>query len=98
MAGILHQNRPKGPIIPTFSRGPRPYRPALTLVSWDKYVRSGPPFTLNRKNMPCLSLFVLTFALSMIACGDGDRQPENQSSNPLYPSGPEQVQRGQIVT
>ena len=34
----------------------------------------------------------------MIACGDGDRRPENQSSNPLYPSGPEQVQRGQIVT
>ena len=33
----------------------------------------------------------------MIACGDGDRRPENQSSNPLYPSGPEQVQRGQIV-
>ena len=44
------------------------------------------------------SLSVLTFALSMIACGDGDRQPENQSANPLYPSGPEQVQRGQIVT
>ena len=44
------------------------------------------------------SLFVLIFALSMIACGDGDRQPDNQSSNPLYPSGPEQVQRGQIVT
>ena len=44
------------------------------------------------------SLFVLIFALSMIACGDGDRQPENQSSNPLYPSGPEQVQQGQIVT
>ena len=44
------------------------------------------------------SLFVLIFALSMLACGDGDRQPENQSSNPLYPSGPEQVQRGQIVT
>ena len=43
------------------------------------------------------SLFVLIFALSMIACGDGDRQPENQSANPLYPSGPEQVQRGQIV-
>ena len=34
----------------------------------------------------------------MIACGDGDRRPENPSSNPLYPSGPEQVQRGQIVT
>ena len=34
----------------------------------------------------------------MIACGDSDRRPENQSSNPLYPSGPEQVQRGQIVT
>ena len=44
------------------------------------------------------SLFVLIFSLSMIACGDGDRRPENQSSNPLYPSGPEQVQRGQIVT
>ena len=44
------------------------------------------------------SLFVLIFALSMIACGDGDRRPENPSSNPLYPSGPEQVQRGQIVT
>lgn len=44
------------------------------------------------------SLFVLIFALSMIACGDGDRRPENQSSNPLYPSGSEQVQRGQIVT
>ena len=44
------------------------------------------------------SLFVLIFALSMIACGDSDRRPENQSSNPLYPSGPEQVQRGQIVT
>ncbi|MXY83791.1 MAG: hypothetical protein F4Y91_17470, partial [Gemmatimonadetes bacterium] len=44
------------------------------------------------------SLFVLIFALSMIACGDGDRQSENPSSNPLYPSGPEQVQRGQIVT
>ena len=44
------------------------------------------------------SLFVLIFALSMIACGDGDRQPENQSANPLYPSDPEQVQRGQIVT
>ena len=44
------------------------------------------------------SLFVLIFALSMIACSDGDRQPDNQSSNPLYPSGPEQVQRGQIVT
>ena len=44
------------------------------------------------------SLFVLIFALSMIACGDGDRQPENQSSNPLYPSDPEQIQRGQIVT
>ena len=44
------------------------------------------------------SLFVLIFALSMIACGDGDLRPENQSSNPLYPSGPEQVQRGQIVT
>ena len=43
------------------------------------------------------SLFVLIFALSMIACGDGDRQPENQSTNPLYPSDPEQVQRGQIV-
>ena len=34
----------------------------------------------------------------MIACGDSDHQPENQSSNPLYPSGSEQVQRGQIVT
>ena len=33
----------------------------------------------------------------MIACGDGDRRPENPSSNPLYPSGPEQIQRGQIV-
>ena len=44
------------------------------------------------------SLFVLILALSMIACGDGDRRPENQSSNPLYPSGPEQIQRGQIVT
>ncbi len=44
------------------------------------------------------SLFVLIFALSVIACSDGDRQPENQSSNPLYPSGSEQVQRGQIVT
>ena len=44
------------------------------------------------------SLFVLIFALSMIACGDGDRRPENLSSNPLYPSGPEQVQQGQIVT
>ena len=44
------------------------------------------------------SVLVLIFALSMIACGDGDRRPENQSSNPLYPSGPEQVQRGQIVT
>ena len=44
------------------------------------------------------SLFVLIFSLSMIACGDGDRRPENQSPNPLYPSGPEQVQRGQIVT
>ena len=44
------------------------------------------------------SLFVLTFALSMIACGDGDRRSENQSANPLYPSGPEQVQRSQIVT
>ena len=44
------------------------------------------------------SLFVLIFALSMIACGDGDRQPDNQSTNPLYSSGPEQVQRGQIVT
>ncbi len=43
------------------------------------------------------SLFVLIFALSMTACGDGDRRPENQSSNPLYPSGPEQIQRGQIV-
>ena len=43
------------------------------------------------------SLFVLIFALSMIACGDGDRQPENPSSNPLYPSGPEQVQQGRIV-
>ena len=43
------------------------------------------------------SLFVLIFALSMIACGDSDRQPENQSSNPLYPSGLEQVRRGQIV-
>ena len=43
-------------------------------------------------------LFVLIFAVSMIACGDGDRRPENQSANPLYPSGPEQVQRGQIVT
>ena len=44
------------------------------------------------------SLFVLIFALSMIACSDGDRRPENLSSNPLYPSGPEQVQQGQIVT
>ena len=44
------------------------------------------------------SLFVLIFSLSMIACGDGDRRPENQSSNPLYPSGPKQIQRGQIVT
>ena len=44
------------------------------------------------------SVLVLIFALSMIACGDGDHRPENQSSNPLYPSGPEQVQRGQIVT
>ena len=44
------------------------------------------------------SLSVLIFSLSIIACGDGDRRPENQSSNPLYPSGPEQVQRGQIVT
>ena len=44
------------------------------------------------------SLFVLIFALSMIACGDGDRQPENQSFNPVYPSSPEQVQRGLIVT
>ena len=43
------------------------------------------------------SLFVLIFAVSMIACDDGDRQPDNQSSNPLYPSGPEQVQRGRIV-
>ena len=42
------------------------------------------------------SLFVLIFALSMIACGD--HRPENPSSNPLYPSGSEQVQRGQIVT
>lgn len=42
-------------------------------------------------------LFVLIFALSMIACGDGGHQPENQSSNPVYPSGPKQVQRGQIV-
>ena len=44
------------------------------------------------------SVLVLIFALSMIACGDSDRRPENPSSNPLYPSGPEQVQRGQIVT
>ena len=44
------------------------------------------------------SLFVLIFALSMIACGDGDRRSKNQSPNPLYPPGPEQVQRGQIVT
>ena len=44
------------------------------------------------------SLCVLIFALSMIACGDSDLRSENQSSNPLYPSGPEQVQRGQIVT
>ena len=44
------------------------------------------------------SLFVLIFSLSMIACGDGDRRSKNQSPNPLYPSGPEQVQRGQIVT
>ena len=44
------------------------------------------------------SLFVVIFALSMIACGDGDRRPENPSSNPLSPSGPERVQRGQIVT
>ena len=44
------------------------------------------------------SLFVLIFALSMIACGDGDRRSKNQSPNPLYPSGLEQVQRGQIVT
>ena len=44
------------------------------------------------------SLLVMTFTLSMIACGDGNRRPENSSSNPLYPSGPEQVQRGQIVT
>ena len=44
------------------------------------------------------SLLVLILALSMIACGDDDRRPENQSSNPLYPSGPEQVQRSQIVT
>ena len=44
------------------------------------------------------SLFVLIFALSMISCGNDDLRPENQSSNPLYPSGPEQVQRGQIVT
>ena len=43
------------------------------------------------------SLFVLIFALSMIACGDGDHQPENQSSNPVYPSGLKQVQRGRIV-
>ena len=44
------------------------------------------------------SLFVLIFALSLIACGDDDSQPDNQSSNPLSPSGPKQVQRGQIVT
>ena len=44
------------------------------------------------------SLFVLISALSMIACGDSNLRFENQSSNPLYPSGPEQVQRGQIVT
>ena len=44
------------------------------------------------------SLFVLIFALSMIACGDSNHRSENPSSNPLYPSGPEQVQRGQIVT
>ena len=44
------------------------------------------------------SLFVLTFALSVIACSDGDRWPENPSLNPLYPSGSEQVQRGLIVT
>ena len=43
------------------------------------------------------SLFVLIFALSLIACGDGDHQPDNQSANPLYPSGPEQVQQGRIV-
>ena len=44
------------------------------------------------------SLFVLIFALSIIACGDSNHRSENQSSNPLYPSGSEQVQRGQIVT
>ena len=44
------------------------------------------------------SLLVLTFTLSMVACGDGDRRPKNQSANPLYPSGPEQAQRGQIMT
>ena len=44
------------------------------------------------------SLFVLTFALLMIACGDGGRRSEDQFSNPLYPSGPEQVQPGRIVT
>ena len=42
------------------------------------------------------SLFVLIFALSIIACSD-DRQPDSQSANPLYPSGPEQVQQGRIV-
>ena len=44
------------------------------------------------------SLSVLIFALSIIACGDSNHRSENPSSNPLYPSGPEQVQRGQIVT
>ena len=35
----------------------------------------------------------------LIACqADSNHRSENQSSNPLYPSGSEQVQRGQIVT
>ena len=65
------------------------------LYAFDVVVILAFHFTSERHAMR--SLFVLTFALLMIACGDGGRRSEDQFSNPLYPSGPEQVQPGRIV-
>ena len=42
-------------------------------------------------------LFVLSFVLSVIACGQSDHRPEIPSSNPIAPSAVELVQRGQLV-
>ena len=62
------------------------------LYAFDVVVILAFHFTSERHAMR--SLFVLTFALLMIACGDGGRRSEDQFSNPLYPSVPEQDSTG----